>query len=101
MLNKYFVSIRFGGSERVERKKSLRRLTALYIEKLKAERLTEYKEFLESKKEGFLQEKLEKLLWIKDTELECGVEPTITDEDFESVRKQLEELRVVQQKAIA
>lgn len=92
--------VRFGGSERVERKKSLRRLTALYIEKLKADRLTEYKEFLESKKEGFLQEKLETMLWMKNTEIECGVEPSVTDDDLEAVRKQLEELRVVQQKAI-
>lgn len=91
---------RFGTHERVERKESLRRLTALYIKKVKVVRLKEYKELLESQQEGFLKEKLEKLIWMKKTEAECGAEQTVTDEDIESVRKQLQELQVVKPKEI-
>uniref|UniRef100_A0A1B6M5X4 Small ribosomal subunit protein uS15m n=1 Tax=Graphocephala atropunctata TaxID=36148 RepID=A0A1B6M5X4_9HEMI len=93
--------IGFGCNERVERKKSLRRLTALFIEKVKAERLAEYKAHLESQKEGFLQEKLEKLVWMKKSEEECGVTPTVTEPDIEIVRKQLQNLKVNQSKSIA
>ncbi|XP_046665030.1 28S ribosomal protein S15, mitochondrial [Homalodisca vitripennis] len=84
--------IGFGCNERVERKKSLRRLTALFIEKLKAERLAEYKAFLDSQKESFLKEKLEKFIWMKKSEEEFGVTPTITESDIETVRKQLQDL---------
>lgn len=98
MLN-YFC--RYGTHERVERKRSLRRLTMLYIVKLKQERLSKYKDLLESQKEGFLKDKLEKLIWMKTTEEQYGVEPTVSDSDIEAVRKQLEDLEVVKPKVIA
>lgn len=84
----------------MERKRSLRRLTALYIEKLKAERLAEYKAFLEDKKEDFLIEKLEKLNWIRKTEEECGVPSTVSESDLESVQNQLKALQIAKTKAI-
>lgn len=87
----------YNGYERVERKRSLRRLTALYIEKLKAERLAEYKAFLEAQKEGFFIEKLEKLMWMRKTEEECGVPSTVSDSDIESVQKQLQALQLSKQ----
>lgn len=81
----------------MERKRSLRRLTALYIEKLKEERLAEYKTFLESQKEGFFIEKLEKLIWIRKTEEECGVPSTVSDSDIESVQNQIKALQLSKQ----
>lgn len=92
-----FIFSSYNGHERVERKRSLRRLTALYIEKLKEERLAEYKTFLESQKEGFFIDKLEKLNWIRKTEEECGVPSTVSDSDIESVQNQIKALQLSKQ----
>lgn len=81
--------------ERVERKKSLRRLTSQWCEKVKAEKLAEYRDKLNSEKDSFLKEKLESLEWAKKEEIECGVPQTITDADIEAARKQLEEWRAL------
>lgn len=72
----------------------------LYIVKLKNERLSEYKALLESQKEGFLTDKLEKLIWMKTTEEKHGVTPTISDNDIEAVQKQLQDLQVVKPKEV-
>lgn len=77
--------------ERVERKKSLRRLTSQWCEKVKAEKLNKYQNELEKEKEQFLKDKLETLIWAQKEEIECGITPTITDDDIETARKQLEE----------
>lgn len=82
--------------ERVERKKSLRRLTTQWCDKVRADKLTEYRNKLNSEKEKFLKEKLETLEWAKKEEIECGVVPTITDADIEAARKQLEEWKALQ-----
>lgn len=84
----------------MERKKSLRRLTSQWCDKVKAEKLAEYRNRLDNEKEQFLAHKLESLEWIKKEEIECGVEPTISDADIENARKQLEEwkpLKTVQE----
>lgn len=77
--------------ERVERKKSLRRLTSQWCDKVKAEKLAEYQNQLNNEKDKFLKSKVETLEWAKKEEIECGVPPTITDADIEAARKQLEE----------
>lgn len=77
--------------ERVERKKSLRRLTSQWCDEVKSKKLAEYRNELDNEKEIFLKHKLETLEWAKKEEVECGVEPTVTDADIESARKQLDE----------
>lgn len=81
--------------ERVERKKSLRRLTSQWCDKVKSEKLAEYCKQLNSEKEKFLKDKLETLEWAKKEEIECGATPTITDAEIESARKQLEEWKAM------
>lgn len=81
--------------ERVERKKSLRRLTSQWCDEVKAKKLAKYRSELDNEKEKFLKEKLETLEWAKNEEIECGVTPTITDTEIESVRKQLEEWKTL------
>lgn len=73
----------------------MRRLTMLYIMKVKTERLSQYREELESQKEGFLKEKIDKLTWMKDTEIKYRETPTVSDADIEAVLKQLQNLQVV------
>lgn len=57
--------------------------------------MAEYRNQLNSEKETFLKDKLEKLEWMKKEENECGIPPTITDADIEAARKQLEEWKAV------
>lgn len=80
--------------ERVERKKSLRRLTDLHCEEVRKQQLEEYKAKLSAQKEEFLVKKAETLQWIIKEESECGVEPTVTQEQVDVVLKQLEDLRL-------
>lgn len=80
--------------ERVERKKSLRKLTDLYCEEVRKQRLEEYKTELNAQKENFLKKKAETLQWIMKEEKECGIEPTVTQEQVDIVLKQLENLKL-------
>lgn len=90
-----FVFINYSPYERVERKKSLRRLTSQWCDKVRAERLAEYRSKLDSEKETFLKQKLETLIWAKKEEIECGVPVSITDADIEAAQKQLDEWKVL------
>lgn len=93
--NIFFYIFIYRPYERVERKKSLRRLTSQWCEKVRTEKLAEYRNKLNSEKDEFLKEKLESLKWIKKEEIECGIPQTITDDDIEAARKQLEEWRAL------
>jgi len=78
-------------TDRVERKKSIRKLTAKYCEEYRAAKLKDYKEFLHSQKADFLREKIETLRWIQVEEADCGVQPTVTDDDIEKTEKMLQD----------
>jgi len=69
--------------ERVERKKSITRLTDMYCEAIRQKRLNEYKDDLDSQKIPFLEEKLATLRSIKGDEdsmnIPCSVEKEIQD----------------------
>ncbi|XP_034233526.1 28S ribosomal protein S15, mitochondrial [Thrips palmi] len=75
--------------ERVERKKSMRWLTAEYIEKVKEQKLNEYKEALNSQKIGFLKSKLSTMEAIVEEEKAFGVIPSFTEEDLNQVKETL------------
>ncbi|KAF2894011.1 hypothetical protein ILUMI_12164 [Ignelater luminosus] len=76
----------------VTRKGSLRKLTQKYCDDLKAERLTAYRRQLESEQPGFLEEKIRSLEFICQEQKECGVEVTVTEEEINEVKRQLEAL---------
>lgn len=78
---------------RVTRKDSLRKLTDKYCDNIKSERLDEYRTLLEHEKSAFLEEKLRCLQFIREEEQNCGKEVTITEENINDVKKQLEELQ--------
>ncbi|KAK9498744.1 hypothetical protein O3M35_003311 [Rhynocoris fuscipes] len=79
--------------KRVERKRSLRMLTDKYCENIIKTRLDEYKESLESQQEEFLVQKIKNLKWIMNEEKECGLEPSITEEDIKIAMDKLENIR--------
>uniref|UniRef100_A0A1B6DDL5 Small ribosomal subunit protein uS15m n=1 Tax=Clastoptera arizonana TaxID=38151 RepID=A0A1B6DDL5_9HEMI len=80
--------------ERVERKKSLRKLTDLYCEEVRDKKLTEYKGILQSQQEEFLLSKAEKLKWIMKVENELQAEPSVTEEDINAVYEKLNMLKL-------
>lgn len=79
------------------RKDSLRRLTEEYCKKVKTQSIEAYKKTLNAQKLDFLQNKIEKLKWIRNEEIECGVEPSVTDIDIERVKEQLQVLKMAKE----
>lgn len=83
------------------RRKSIRQLTDDYCDALRNHRLLEYKQKLDNEKENFLKEKVETLEWIRKEELECGVTPSITEEEITSAKQQLDDhLKMLSQKVV-
>ena len=76
----------------ITRKESLQKLTDKYCEDLKQERLDTYRKMLQAEQPIFLKEKIRALQFIRSEQQECGVEVTVTDEEIEKVKNQLQEL---------
>lgn len=76
----------------ITRKDSLRKLTNKYEDELRTGKLTAYRLQLEEEQPSFLKEKIATLEFIRDEQKDCGVDVTVTDEEIENVRKQLDEL---------
>lgn len=76
----------------VSRKDSIRRLTQVYCDNIVQKKLDAYRMELREEQKIFYAEKAEKLAYILETEKECGVTPTVTEEDIEATRKKLAEL---------
>ncbi|XP_058831282.1 small ribosomal subunit protein uS15m [Topomyia yanbarensis] len=77
----------------ITRKDSLRKLTDIHCNEIKATRLQNYREVLESQQLDFLSKKLENLEFIRKEQLECKVPVTVSAEQIQSVKKQYEELK--------
>ncbi|CAH1390807.1 unnamed protein product [Nezara viridula] len=79
--------------KRIERKRSMRMLTNTYCQNIVTDKLTKYKEELNSQKESYLVHKIETLKWIMKEEAYCGVQPTITEDHLKAVEAELSKLR--------
>ncbi|CAG9839717.1 unnamed protein product [Diabrotica balteata] len=77
----------------ITRKESLRKLTDKYCDGIKEDRLKQYRLKLETEQPAFLEEKIRALQFIRDEQKECGAEITITEEEIDEVKKQLEDLK--------
>lgn len=80
----------------VTRKESLVKLTDKYCEDIRKKKLDEYKAILEAEQPAFLEEKIRSLEFIRDEQRDCGIEVTVSEEDIEEIRKQLDELKTKQ-----
>ena len=78
----------------ITRKDSLTKLTDIYCDKIKQQRLNEYRETLEAKQLEFLEKKLQNLEFIRKEQLECQVKCTVSQEDIESARQQYEMVKM-------
>lgn len=77
----------------ITRKDSLRKLTNKYCDDLKKDKLEKLKLQLEAEQPSFLEEKIRCLEFIRNEEKDCGIETTITQEEIDIIKKQLEELQ--------
>jgi len=78
----------------ITRRESLVKLTDKYVEDIKQERLKEYRLKLESEQPAFLEEKIRSLQFIRDEQQDCGAKVTVTQEEIDNIKKQLEEIKL-------
>ncbi|XP_076638587.1 28S ribosomal protein S15, mitochondrial [Colletes latitarsis] len=76
----------------VSRKESMRRLTQEHCDNIIQTKLNAYRDELNKQKKDFYLKKAEKLAFILKEEKECGLEPSVTEEEIEALRKKVEEL---------
>lgn len=77
----------------VTRKGSLRKLTDLYCDNIKKERLEAFRLQLELEQPAFLEEKINILEFIRKEQADCGAKVTITQKEIDDIKKQLEDLK--------
>lgn len=87
--------------EFVQRKKSIRKLTDQYCQEFKERKLDEYRKSLFAKREEHLRDRVNSFKWIRQEEIECGVEPTISEADIKEAEEKLEKhLRELQSQPV-
>lgn len=64
----------------------MRRLTRLHCQKLRREKTLAYRRELKAQQKDFFLEKAAKLEFIRNEEIACGKEPTVTENDIEEAR---------------
>ncbi|XP_011869526.1 PREDICTED: 28S ribosomal protein S15, mitochondrial [Vollenhovia emeryi] len=74
----------------ITRKDSLRRLTAKHCDKLVQEKLDAYKRELKQLQKDFYIEKAEKLAFIREEELACGLQASVSQEDIACAKQNAE-----------
>lgn len=75
------------------RKESLIRLTDAHCDKIRNDRLFEYKKQLQAQQVDFLADKIEKLQFVRKEQLELGLDATVSAEDIAEVQKQHDDLK--------
>ncbi|XP_011059863.1 PREDICTED: 28S ribosomal protein S15, mitochondrial, partial [Acromyrmex echinatior] len=75
----------------ITRKDSLRRLTEKYCNELVQEKLDIYKKELEKLQKDFYIEKAEKLAFIREEEIACGLQPSVSEEDIADAKQKARE----------
>lgn len=78
----------------ITRKESLTRLTEDYCNKIKQTKLDAYKAELKSMQKDFYKEKLEKLKFIREEELMCGLKPSVTEKHIKNTEQKVENYEV-------
>ncbi|XP_072760624.1 small ribosomal subunit protein uS15m [Anoplolepis gracilipes] len=75
----------------ITRKESLRRLTEKHCDKLVQNKLNVYKRELKMLQKDFYIEKAEKLAFIREEELACGLQPSVSEEDIAKAKGKVKE----------
>lgn len=75
----------------ITRKDSLRRLTEKHCDKLVQDKLNVYKKELKFLQKQFYIEKAERLAFIREEELACGLQPSVSEEDVAKAKEKAKE----------
>lgn len=71
----------------------MRELTTAHCEDIRNTRLAEYRKKLEAEQLPFLSEKLKHLEFLRQEQIDLGVEVTVTKKEIDDVRKKYEDLK--------
>ncbi|XP_030560118.1 28S ribosomal protein S15, mitochondrial [Drosophila novamexicana] len=85
----------------VTRKESLQKLTDIYCEKIKEERLEAYHKELQAQQIPFLEDAIKKMIFVRQEQIDCDVPVTVTEQQIEDARKELAELKELRDAAAA
>lgn len=77
----------------IARKEGLRQLTRMHCEDIRSTRLAEYRNQLEAEQLPFLSDKLKNLEFVRNEQIELGVQVTITQDQIDDVRQKYEALK--------
>lgn len=72
----------------------MRKLTEMHCENIRQNKLTDYKNLLESQQGPFLRQKLEALKFIRSEQIELQLPITVTEQDIKKVEAQLEDWQI-------
>lgn len=79
---------------KLSRKESLRKLTEMHCEDIRNQKLTDYRNLLESQQGPYLKQKLEALKFIRSEQMDLKLPITVTEQDIKKVEQQLEEWKI-------
>ncbi|XP_026314302.1 28S ribosomal protein S15, mitochondrial [Hyposmocoma kahamanoa] len=79
---------------KLSRKESLRKLTEMHCDDIRNNKITDYRNLLESQQGPFLMEKLNALKFIKSEQMELQLPVTVTDQDIKKVECMYEEWKI-------
>ncbi|XP_037715898.1 28S ribosomal protein S15, mitochondrial [Drosophila subpulchrella] len=85
----------------ITRKESLQKLTDTYCENLKEERLEAYHKQLQAQQIPFLEEAIKKMQFVRQEQISCDVPVTVTEEQIADSKRQLAQLKELQQSEAA
>lgn len=91
IIHDYFFDMLNRPPQQVTRKGSLRRLTEKYCNKIVQDKLDTYKAELYTLQKDFYAEKAAKLAFIREEEITCGLELTVTEDDIEHAKQKAKE----------
>ncbi|XP_038217407.1 28S ribosomal protein S15, mitochondrial [Zerene cesonia] len=80
---------------KLSRKESLRKLTEMHCDEIRNNKLSDYRNLLESQQGPFLQEKLNALKFIRSEQIELQLPVTVTEQDINKVQAQLEQWKIM------
>ncbi|XP_017460576.1 PREDICTED: 28S ribosomal protein S15, mitochondrial [Rhagoletis zephyria] len=77
----------------ITRKESLQKLTDAHCEKIKEERLAEYRNMLDEQKIPFLEEAIKKMEFVRKEQIDLEIPVSVTEEQIKDFKRELEALK--------
>jgi len=81
----------------ITRKESLQKLTDIYCEKIKEERLEAYHKELQAQQIPYLEEAIKKMSFVRQEQIDCDVPVTVTEQQIEEARQELARLKEIRE----